>query len=971
MGNQRFERVKGMKNEITKKHFYKFTSVFLTVLLLVSAVGLSMFVSADESGTENEQTGLYDSNTYNDYVLKHSDIPFANKEYTVNSGNIISSSGAIEEFSSNDIKAVILNDNNEWVEYSFNVEESALYNISIMYYPIKGTGRDIELSFAFDGSIPYEELSDVSFSRIWINETEVLTDEEGNELRPSQVESPRWVKKWISSNTGMFSDPYSVYLTAGAHTLKVSKILENVAISSFLFSKCPEAPDYSEYLGGIDNQDKNNNNFYEIEAESAFEKSDSKLAPTIDSTNANMSPVSYSERIVNSFGKDCWNSQGQWASWKVSDDLKPGLYKLSFRVKQNTSVGVASFRTLYINNVIPFKQVESIEFPYNNEWYNKTIGDEEPYLFYLQPGDIITLEATTGKMADALNKIYSSVDELNYVYQSIISVTGTEPDNERDYNINKEIPTIIDDFKHLKDNISSIDASLTKILGSTNSKTYFFKQFEKILDGYISNYRTIVPDLSTFKSYIDSYVAQTYEFNNLQLEIDTIYISGKNHTLPKPEAGFIKSLKFEMNRFLYSFANDYYSKKAPEKEITVWTSLGRDQAQAVKQIINNDFESKNGIKVNFKMSATNLSEAILSGLEPDVSLSVTQEVPIDLALRGQVLDLSEYLNQSDDNYLSQFNESAWTPFKYKGGIYAVPVTMDYNMMFCRTDVLKRMGLAVPDTWEEFYEVLRELQMNNYQVGMKEADSANAGVSTAINVFDMFLFQRGGKYFSDDLTQTDFENKESKEAFIDWVKLYRDFDLDTDINLLSRFRSGETPIIISAYNFYQTVAATALEIQGRWQMFPVPGTPKEDGSVDRSVSSTLTASIVLKGAQKRGVADEAFNFVKWWTGSDAQVKYSNAMETIQGIAGRVNTANRAAFEQIGWTKSEREVLNYQNNWVKSIEQIPGTYIINRSLTNALRTSYASQNIDPLRQLSIQNRIINEELTRKRAEFEKNN
>ena len=91
-------------------------------------------------------------------------------------------------------------------------------------------------------------------------------------------------------------------------------------------------------------------------------------------------------------------------------------------------------------------------------------------------------------------------------------------------------------------------------------------------------------------------------------------------------------MKFK--RFVYTFVKDYnVNNNQKEKTITVWTALGRDQTQAVKRIIDEDFYPQSGIRVELKMSAQPLAEAILAGLEPDVSLAVAQDVPIDLALR--------------------------------------------------------------------------------------------------------------------------------------------------------------------------------------------------------------------------------------------------------------------------------------------------------------------------------------------------
>jgi hypothetical protein len=146
--------------------------------------------------------------------------------------------------------------------------------------------------------------------------------------------------------------------------------------------------------------------------------------------------------------------------------------------------------------------------------------------------------------------------------------------------------------------------------------------------------------------------------------------------------------------------------------------------------------------------------------------------------------------------------------------------------------------------------------------------------------------------------------------------------------------------------------------------------KEDGTIDRTAVSTANGAIILKAAKERGVADEAFEFVKWWADAKTQEKYAYAMESIQGIAGRPALANMAAFENVGWTDEEKAIISEQRSWSKGIEQIPGNYIILRHLTNALRTSF-NDYADPLRQLNIQCRFINQELIRKRAEFVDNN
>ena len=116
-----------------------------------------------------------------------------------------------------------------------------------------------------------------------------------------------------------------------------------------------------------------------IEAEDAVLKSDRTLAATADMTNAGMSPVSADRRLINSFGKDYWTTNGQWAMWRVPDDAQEGFYTLAFRAKQSGAVGTTTFRRLYVNGLIPFDEARCLAFPYATQWQNIQFGGESAF----------------------------------------------------------------------------------------------------------------------------------------------------------------------------------------------------------------------------------------------------------------------------------------------------------------------------------------------------------------------------------------------------------------------------------------------------------------------------------------------------------------------------------------------------------------------------------------------------------------
>ena len=59
-----------------------------------------------------------------------------------------------------------------------------------------------------------------------------------------------------------------------------------------------------------------------------------------------------------------------------------------------------------------------------------------------------------------------------------------------------------------------------------------------------------------------------------------------------------------------------------------------------------------------------------------------------------------------------------------------------------------------------------------------------------------------------------------------------------------------------------------------------------------------------------------------------------MESLQGEAGRVPTANLEAFRNLAWKASDRESLMEQFDWVRGIPQVPGGYYTWRNINNEL-------------------------------------
>ena len=176
-----------------------------------------------------------------------------------------------------------------------------------------------------------------------------------------------------------------------------------------------------------------------------------------------------------------------------------------------------------------------------------------------------------------------------------------------------------------------------------------------------------------------------------------------------------------------------------------------------------------------------------------------------------------------------------------------------------------------------------------------------------------------------------------------------------------------PIGITYYNTYNTLAVFAPEIRGRWDFDLVPGTKYIDEHGNTQIRRETVASssgiMMLEQSKKK---EASWEFIKWWTGTETQVRFGRELEGILGAAARHPTANISAMQQLPWRVSERDKLNEQWIWTRGIPETPGSYMTGRHLDNAFRR-VINDNANPRETIYDYVLIINRELETKRKEF----
>lgn len=869
------------------------------------------------------------------------------------------------------------------IKMSFSVETEGFYTLTFKYQYLETGNKSTTYDLLIDGKLPFAEAASLKFSRVWTNEHEIKEDANGDDINPKQVDvlekeetKDYWRSVTLYDKEGYYSTPTEFYLTAGEHTLTFAASLPNVAVKDAVFTRKADLNSYSEYLKSLPSNTKYDGEPLTLEGEAALYKSEMYLIAQNDITNSVTQPYSPSKIKLNTVGGANWKLTGETVEWTIEAPAA-GLYQLNIRFRQNIYDGVSAHRRLYVNGVVPFEDANKLQFPYSTDWQMFTLknADNEPLYVYLDKGvNTISLEVMLGDSSEIAEDMQNLVRDMNDVYRDVIMITGSSPDDYRDYNIDEQIPTLVNDLKKVRDNLVKIAETISENYGADSSLVKKIDNIVRQMNDLIDKPSEVAKSdrLGAFKSNISTVGSWISMFTEQPLEIDCMQFYGENtNGLRAATPNFIESMGHTVNRFVASFTEDYSSMGSTTdgtaSSVKVWIQSGRDQANVLKQQITSSFTPETGIGVNLELVTGAIIEATLAGKGPDVALTRAVTDPVNFAMRGALYDLSTF--EDYDEVASWFtcdkegNPIAMIPFQYDGGVYALPETTTYQMMFVRTDIMEELGLELPETWDELLtEVYPIVSRNNMEIGIGNMNQISA--MNASNIFTNLLYQKGGQIYSDDLRSTALTTPVGYEAFNMSVELYADYLFPQEYDAMSRFRTGEMPILLADYTMYNTFSISIPELDGLWEMYPIPGVRQEDGTVNNVQAATSTASVMFNGIED---PEAGWEFLKWWVREDTQTEFGTRIEAVLGSGGRYATANEAAMQKLPWNDTQLKALNEQMDNLVFVEQLPGSYFTSRAINSAFMTSVLNSE-NPTEQLLYWSTQIDMELERKYEEFE---
>lgn len=850
------------------------------------------------------------------------------------------------------------------VEVAVSVPENGLYALSFDYLSYDDSVLPAEFAMEVDGAYPFYECRDVELEATWLPKAEKSYDRYNDQVVTVPDKAIQWEHGFFVDSSYRHSSPLLLELDAGEHIFRFT-----VNSGSFLLGALRlSAPEEIQAHSG--SKAASGNALIEIQGEDYSATNDSSIHSVVE-YDTSVTPFEVSDTVLNALDSDSFDAAGQSVTYSIPVD-EAGYYYIALNYRQSDKTDFPVFVDIRIDGEIPDAAFQAYQMAYTTKYKQHTLADDEGnYLsVYLEPGVhtisyTITLEPIC-YVLEAVEEIMAGVNDLAL---EITKVAGTNSDKYRDLKLSRYIPDLEDTLFGYADQLYALEESALKYSNSDKSVAVMSSML--IAAGQLISlaenpdeipYR--IAELSSSVNSVNQYLANTID-NLLEngLAIDCQWFYQEEAELPEPP-GFFRSIWMSIRRFIASFTEQSYSAANTDKEhLQVWVNRSSQYVQIMQKMIDEYFTPATGIEVDISIMPDQykLVLANSSGSAPDVATGINYTIPYELAVRGALVDMTQF---------SDFRETAsvYEPGFFLTGtigdaVYSMPETMNFWVLIYRTDVLDKLGLKVPDTMDDVIDMLPELQMRGLNFYYP-----TAGMRAMRNFHGTtpLIVQNGGSlYYGTAQEGTALGSEESVNGFTRLTDLFTVYDLPVDIdNFYQHFRNGDIPIGIADYGTYNLVKNAAPELASSWEISVVPGTVQADGSIDRSTCGCAESTVIFKSDETREAM--AWEFVKWWSSTEIQAEFGQTVQITYGDEYLWATANVEAFDRLPVDNDDKEViLEFASN-VVDVARVPGTYMLEREMSNAFNSIVVDGENEQSR-IDEAVKTIDREIVRKLEEF----
>ncbi|GEM_PF-3597018 len=362
------------------------------------------------------------------------------------------------------------------------------------------------------------------------------------------------------------------------------------------------------------------------------------------------------------------------------------------------------------------------------------------------------------------------------------------------------------------------------------------------------------------------------------------------------------------------FFNSCANKNDSEKIVLRYSAPGFEQYDKIRAGIGKDFEKLNpGVKMVYEgVNGQGFFEKILVQIagnsEPDVYFMRDFELD-DFSSRGVLLPLNDLIKNDPDFKLDDFYTILIDSYSDKGNIYGLPGSFTTGVIYYNKNILDRKGLKAPLdlSWK-----------NIVDLGFKIQEKTGEQVSLFPLVLEYndwltFIFQNGGKLFSDDKKRCIINSPQSIEA-ITYVK-----------ELINRYRFVPNSSDLQMSEAYQLfmMERCALFTGGRWYSTSFKAIKNFEWGVmphlygKKKMTRLDSHAWVISKRTKH--PEMAWKFLKYLTSSEVNAKMVEIGDSVPTHKSDIdkfvkeNPENRVFIDSIAYSYSLKNMMSPYIPW----------------------------------------------------------
>lgn len=849
-------------------------------------------------------------------------------------------------------------------ELEIDVPEDGLYDLAFNYYSYDDSILPISMGLKVDGEYPFYECRTMKLETTWKLKDEPSYDRYDNQVVTVPEKVYQWETRRLMDSGYRHSDALKLELKAGKHKLDLE-----IKEGNFLMGNIAlEAPvKLAAYSGS---QPAAGSAIIPIQGEQYSTTNDSSIHGVAE-YDTSVEPYQVTDTVLNTLDSDSFNAAGQRVTYKFNVETD-GNYNIAMNYRQSEKTDFPVFVDVAIDGEIPNEAFRSYGMPYSTKYSVHTMKDEQEnnLTVHLTPGEhTISYTISMDPICYIMERLDVIMSEVNDLALEITKVAGTNADKYRDLKLSRYIPNLEQTLTSYADELSELEQSAVKWSDSDknvavmSSMVIAAEQLRSLAENPDEiPYR--VTELSTSQNSVNHFLAQTID-NLIEngLAIDRIYLYQDSADVPDGP-GFFKSIGMNLQRFVSSFTDQAYSTSSTNKEhLQVWVNRSSQYVQIMQKMIDESFTPETGIEVDISIMPDQykLVLANSSGNAPDVATGINYTIPYELAIRGALADMTQFdgFKEAANNFYPGF----FLTGTIGDEVYSMPETMNFWVLFYRTDVMEKLGIPIPETIDDVIDMLPTLQMRglNYYY-------PTAGMLLMRNFHGTtpLLVQNGGSLYNPTASEgTALGNEETVNGLTELTDLFTVYNMPVNVdNFYQHFRNGDMPIGVADYATYNMLTNAAPELASSWEIALAPGTEKIDGTIDRSVCGCAESSVIFKSDPER--EKKAWEFVKWWSSNEIQAEFGQTIQITYGDEYIWPTANMNAMAQLPIDSNSKKVIQETAKNVVDVPRVPGTYLLERELSNAFN-DITVNGADLQTRVDKAVKSVNHEFDRKLEEF----